>query len=70
MKLSFSLAVPFLRWLVAGLTAKARVRVQVNPCRICDGQSGTGRGFSPMFSPVNVITPWLSMLIYHLEDEQ
>jgi hypothetical protein len=32
------------------LIAKARVRVRVNPCRICGGQSGTGTGFSPSSS--------------------
>jgi hypothetical protein len=26
-------------------TAKALVRAWVSPCRICDGQSGTGTGF-------------------------
>jgi hypothetical protein len=29
------------------LTAEARVRVRVNPCDICGGQSGIGTGFSP-----------------------
>jgi hypothetical protein len=30
------------------LTAQDRVRSQVIPCRICDGQSATGTGFSPL----------------------
>jgi hypothetical protein len=53
------------------LTAEARIRPQVSPCEICGEQSGTGRGFSPSSSvfPVNIIPPWLSILIYHLEDE-
>jgi hypothetical protein len=29
------------------LTAQTRLRYQVIPCKICDGQSGTGTGFSP-----------------------
>jgi hypothetical protein len=29
------------------LTVEAQVRLRVSPCRICDGQSGTGTGFSP-----------------------
>jgi hypothetical protein len=43
------------------LTAEARVRVRVNPCWICDGQSGIGTGFSPSssVSPVNIIPPLL-----------
>jgi hypothetical protein len=44
----------------------------VSPCGICSEQSGTGTGFSVSSSvfPVNIIPPWLSILIYHLGDEQ
>jgi hypothetical protein len=49
------------------LTAKARVRARVNPCGICGGQSGIGRGLSPSSSvfPVNIIPSSLSNS-YHL----
>jgi hypothetical protein len=32
------------------LTLKAQVLARVNPCGICDGQSGTGTRFSPSSS--------------------
>jgi hypothetical protein len=32
------------------LTAEYRVRARVNPCGICDGQSGNATGFSPTSS--------------------
>jgi hypothetical protein len=46
------------RWPV---TAETRVRVRVDPCGICGGQSGTRAGFSPSSSvfPVNIIPPLL-----------
>jgi hypothetical protein len=54
------------------LTAESRVRVRVNPCVICGGQSDTGTGFSPSssVSPVSIIPPSFSILIYHPGDKQ
>lgn len=52
----------FNRW---PLTAKAWVRSQVNPCEMCDGQSGAGTRVSQSISvfPVSIIP---RMLIYVL----
>jgi hypothetical protein len=53
------------------LTSEARVRTWVRPCEISGGQSVIGTVFSPSSSafPVNIISLWLSILIY-LGDEQ
>jgi hypothetical protein len=53
------------------LTTEAPVHAQDSPCGICGGQNSIGIGFSKSFDfPVNIILPWLSILIHHLEDEQ
>lgn len=48
------------------LTEEAWVHAWVSPCGFCGGQCGIGTGFSPscLVFPVNIITAWLSMLIY------
>jgi len=48
------------------LTADARFRAWISLCGICGRQSGTGAGFSPSYSPVNIIPP-SSIFMYHLE---
>jgi hypothetical protein len=54
------------------LTAESRFRAWVNPCGIFGTKSVTVIGFSRSFSvfPVNIIPSSLSILIYHLGDEQ
>jgi hypothetical protein len=48
------------------LRAEARVRARVSPRGICGGQSV----LVLLFSPFNIIPPQLSIVIYHLGDEQ
>jgi hypothetical protein len=48
------------------LTAEVRVRNRISPCGICAGQSGNGTGFYPSLQ----VSPWLSILMYHLGGEQ
>jgi hypothetical protein len=52
--------------------AEARVRARFSQCGTCYGQSGTGTGVSPSSSIflVNIISPWHSILIHRLGDEQ
>jgi len=40
-----NLAVPWIRWLVGGLSSRTP-----RPCKSSDGQSGTGTGFPPNMS--------------------
>jgi len=46
--------------------AEVRFHSQVSPWKICDGQSGTGRGFSPSTFSVSIIPAvviFISMLL-------
>jgi hypothetical protein len=54
------------------LNTEAWVHAWVCPFGICDGQFGTGTGFSLSSSAFSCPrhSPWLSILIYHLGDEQ
>jgi hypothetical protein len=54
------------------LTAEAGFHARVLACGICCSQYGTESCISSRLSvlPVNIITPWLSVFIYHLEDKE
>jgi hypothetical protein len=54
------------------LTTEALVSAYISPCGICGEHSGTGTDFSlsSSVSPVNIIPPWLSIVIHHLGDKQ
>jgi hypothetical protein len=53
------------------LTTEAWGFTHVSPCGMCGVQSRTGTSFSKFFGfPLNIIPQWLSMLTYHLQDEQ
>jgi hypothetical protein len=53
------------------LNAEARFRFRVSPCGMCGELSCTGTGFAPnsSVSPVSIIPPWLSVLLYRLRNE-
>jgi hypothetical protein len=54
------------------LTVETWLHVWVSPYGICGGKVALGQVFLQVlqFSPISIIPPWLSILIYHLGDEQ
>jgi hypothetical protein len=53
------------------LATEAWVRTRVSPCGIFVDNVVLGQVFSgSSVSPVSIIPPWFSMLIYHLGDQQ
>jgi hypothetical protein len=54
------------------LTAEARVFARVSACGICSGKTGSLKGFIGLlqFSPVSIVSPWLSIIIYHMGNEE
>jgi branched-subunit amino acid transport protein len=54
------------------LIAESRALARVNPCEFVVDKVALGQVFLRVlrFSPVNIISPSFSILIYHLGDEQ
>jgi hypothetical protein len=52
------------------LTADTWVHALVSPCGFVVDEVALGQGFLRVlpFSPVNIVPPWLSILMYHLDD--
>jgi hypothetical protein len=69
----FLMAMPCLKWLVTGLSQR---RSGFVPRSVHVGfavdKVATGHVFLRViqFSSVNIFLPWLSILIYHLQDEE
>jgi hypothetical protein len=62
---------PWLRWLISSLSPQKHTTESVHVGFVVN-KVALGQVFLQIlpFSHVNIIPPWLSMLIYHLGDEQ